>query len=149
MKLFEGKSPAEKNKIIALIVLGAMVVLAIGYNIMALYPSRKTNVTVTTASPTSSASPRNNSDVAALPNNEEINFLYSTTPISYSPGAFYAPDAGRNIFAFYEPPPPTPYVAPPIVIKPEAPYIPPTPAPTPTPTPCSCGRKANGQCRRC
>ncbi|MBA2606489.1 MAG: hypothetical protein H0U96_06440 [Acidobacteria bacterium] len=132
MKLFEGKSPAEKNKIIALIVLGAMVVLVIGYNVTALYPSRKTNVTVTaTASPTPTASTRNNSDAAALLNNEEINFLYTTTPINYSPGAFYAPDAGRNIFAFYEPPPPPPYVAPPIVIKAETPYPVPTPAPTP------------------
>lgn len=131
MKLFEGISPAEKNKRIALIVLGAMVLLAIGYNVMTLYPSRKTNVTVTTASPTPIASPRNNSDVAALPSNEELNFLYTTTPISYSPGTFYAPDAGRNIFAFYEPPLPTPYVAPPIVIKEETPYPLPTPAPTP------------------
>jgi hypothetical protein len=133
MKLFEGKSPAERNKIIALIGLGAMAVLAIGYNIIGLYPSRKTNVTVSaSASPTPSGSPRNSSDIAALPSNEEIIFGYTTTPISYSPGAFYAPDAGRNIFAFYEPPPPTPYVAPPIVIRAETPY--PTPAPTPAPS---------------
>lgn len=132
MKLFEGKSPAERNKIIALIGLGAMAVLAIGYNIIGLYPSRKTNVTVTSASPTPSGSPRNSSDIAALPSNEEIIFGYTTTPISYSPGAFYAPDAGRNIFAFYEPPPPTPYVAPPIVIRAETPYPTPTPAPSPS-----------------
>ncbi len=132
MKLFEGKSPAERNKVIALIVLGALVAVVIGYNVMNLYPSRKTNVSVSSsASPTPTGSPKNNSDRAALPNNEEINFQYATTPIVYSPGNFYAPDAGRNIFAFYEPPPPTPYVAPPIVVKADPVYTPAPPAPEP------------------
>ena len=131
MKLFEGKSPAERNKIIAFIALATMAVLAIGYNVMSLYPSRKTNVTVTSASPTPTGSPRNNAEVAALPSNEEMIFGYTTTPVTYSPGDFYAPDAGRNIFAFYEPPPPTPYVAPPIVIKAEPPQPTPIPAPPP------------------
>ena len=129
MKLFEGKSPAEKNKIIAALVLGAMAVLAIGYNIIGLYSSpRKTSVTVT-ASPTPTASRRNNADIAALPNDEQINFEYTTTPVVYDQRAFYAPDAGRNIFAFYEPPPPTPYSPTPVVVKPQ------TPTPTPKPTP--------------
>jgi hypothetical protein len=131
MKLFEGKSPAEKNKIIAAMVLGGMAVLTIGYNIIGLYnPGRKTSVTVT-ASPTPTTSPKTSSDVAALPNNEEVNFEYTTTPVNYEPGAFYAPDAGRNIFAFYEPPPPTPYVAPSVVVKPPTPIPPPPPTPTP------------------
>ena len=131
MKLFEGKTPAEKNKIIAAMVLGAMAVLAIGYNIIGLYnPGRKTSVTVT-ASPTPTASPKTSSDAAALPNDQEVNFEYTTTPVVYNPGAFYAPDAGRNIFAFYEPPAPTPYVPTPT----PAPtlYVEPTPVPTPTP----------------
>jgi hypothetical protein len=41
-----------------------------------------------------------------------------------------APDAGRNIFAFYEPPVPTPYSPTPYVIK-ETPIVTPTPTPTP------------------
>lgn len=134
MKLFEGKTPAEKNKIIAAMVLGAMAVLAIGYNIIGLYPSRKTTSVTVSASPTptaATASTRNNAETAALPNNEEVNFEYSTTPVIYNPGAFYAPDAGRNIFAFYEPPPPTPYQSPIPVIKTPTPY--PTPVPTPVP----------------
>lgn len=132
MKLFEGKSTAEKNKIIAALALGSMAVLAIGYNIIGLYrPARKTSVTVT-ATPTPTASPRTGSDnVAALPNDAEVNFEYTTTPVIYNPGAFYAPDAGRNIFAFYEPPPPTPYVPPIPVVKTPTP-IPPAP-PTPVP----------------
>ncbi|HLM01530.1 MAG TPA: IPT/TIG domain-containing protein, partial [Pyrinomonadaceae bacterium] len=53
------------------------------------------------------------------------------TPVAYTPGSFYAPDAGRNIFAFYEPPQPTPFVAQPIVETP----IPTPPTPTPVPPP--------------
>jgi len=130
MKIFEGKSPAERNKIIAASVLGAMALLVVVYNVMNLYPSRKTSVTVT-ASPTPTVSPRQNLETVAMPSREEELLEYTTTPIFYRPGSFYAPDAGRNIFAFYEPPPPTPYIAPPIVFTPETP--PPTPMPTPMP----------------
>ena len=132
MKLFEGKTPAEKNKLIAAMVLGAMAVLAIGYNIIGLYnPGRKTTVTVS-ASPTPTASPKTSSDVAALPNDEEVNFEYTTTPVVYRPGTLYAPDAGRNIFAFYEPPVPTPYIPTPTpTAKPPTPVPPPPPTPTP------------------
>ena len=130
MKIFEGKSPAERNKIIAALVLGAMVLLVIIYNIMTLYPSRKTSVTVkTSASPT--PSPRTNLEAVAMPSREEEIFGYTSTPIFYNPNAAYAPDAGRNIFAFYEPPPPTPYVAPIPVIR--LPPTPPPPSPTPVP----------------
>jgi hypothetical protein len=132
MKLFEGKSPAERNKIIAALVLGAMAVLAIGYSFVLpmIFSGRKTTVNVT-ASPTPTASPRRNTQTAALPTVEEENFIYTTTPVSYEPGNFYAPDAGRNIFAFYEPPPPTPYSPTPT----PAPVVevPKTPEPTPTP----------------
>jgi hypothetical protein len=133
MKIFEGKSPAERNKIIAAGVLGVMALLVVVYNIMSLYPSRKTSVTVTSASPTPTASSRTNLERVSMPSREDENLLYTTTPIFYRPGAFYAPDAGRNIFAFYEPPPPTPYVyvEPPVVIKPSP--TPPPPSPTPTP----------------
>lgn len=131
MKLFEGKTPAEKNKIIAASVLGAMAVLAIGYNIIGLYPSRKTTTVNVTASPSPTASPRTSTDAATIPDNEAINFEYTTTPIVYTPSAFYAPDAGRNIFAFYEPPPPTPYSPTPIVIKTPTPLPPAIPTPTP------------------
>jgi hypothetical protein len=133
MKFFEGKSPAERNKIIAAGVLGAMALVVIVYNIMNLYPSRKTSVTVT-ASPTPTASPRTNLETVAMPSREEEIFGYTTTPVVYNPNMFYAPDAGRNIFAFYEPPPPTPYIEPPVVFKTPT-QLPPPPPPSPTPTP--------------
>jgi len=131
MKLFEGKSPTERNKIIAAITLGVMAVLALGYTFGgSFFGSRKVSVTVT-ASPTPTGTPRANSETVALPSQEEINRIYMTTPVVYNPGSFYAPDAGRNIFAFYEPPPPTPYVAP--SPTPPKPYEPPPATPTPVP----------------
>ena len=55
--------------------------------------------------------------------------IWGSTPVNYRPGVFDAPDPGRNIFAFYEPPPPCldcPTPTPP-------PYVPPPASPTPTP----------------
>ena len=130
MKLFEGKSPEERNKIIAAIVLGVLAVLALGYNFIGFSSGRKTTVNVKASpSPASSASPSKRGDVVtAMPNREQTDFVYESTPIDYAPGSYGAPGPGRNIFAFYEPPPPTPYSptpTPPPVVK--------TPVPTPTP----------------
>ncbi len=127
MKIFAGKSPTERNKIIAASVLGFLslfsLYLAFGGSI---FSSRKTSVTVS-VSPTPTPSPVNNSTGTPVRvSEEEIYRDYTTTPIVYIPGSYGAPDAGRNIFAFYEPPPPTPYVTP---------LEKPTPLPTPMPTP--------------
>ncbi len=132
MKLFEGKSPTERNKIIAAIVLGAMAVIALGYTFVGNPFSSKKTITVSVSpTPTPTASSRTSSNTAALPNDAEVNFQYTTTPIVYNPDRFYAPDAGRNIFAFYEPPPPTPFVPPPPSTP--TPFVVITPIPTPTP----------------
>lgn len=131
MKLFEGKSPAERNKTIAALVLGAMAILSLAYTFGgSFFGGRKVSVTVN-ASPTPTASPRRNAETAAMPSREDEILAYTTTPINYEPGQFYAPDAGRNIFAFYEPPPPTPYVPTPI----PTPKIEPLATPIPTPVP--------------
>jgi hypothetical protein len=127
MELFKGKSPSERNKIIAAIVLG---VLAFGALAFAFGPglfSSRTSVAVTTASPSPSPSVAVNytSSPVSMPSQADQNFVYVTTPVVFngSPGG---PDPGRNIFAFYEPPPPTPWVPTPAPTPP-----PPTPAPTP------------------
>ncbi len=131
LKIFEGKTPTERNKIIAALVLGTMATLALFNAFVGFSPARKTTVTVSSTSPSPTVSPRTNLEPVSMPNQAEMNFDYMTTPIVYNPGNFYAPDAGRNIFAFYEPPPPTPYVAPPVVIKTPPTPVPPTPALTP------------------
>ncbi len=131
LKIFEGKSPTERNKIIAALTLGAMAVLAILYNFVGLYPSRKTTTVTVSTSPTPSVSPTANIDVVAMPTQGDMDLAYQSTPVFYNSGSFYAPDAGRNIFAFYEPPVPTPYSPTPFVFKPTPTPVPPTPAPTP------------------
>lgn len=88
-----------------------------------------TTVTVKTSPTPKPVAPRTDT---VLPSADEQNFTYQTTEVVYHPGQAYAPDAGRNIFAFYEPPPPckgadcpTPTPRP----------TPPPPVQTPAPTP--------------
>ena len=133
MKLFEGKSKTERNKIVAAIVLGVMCLvvfyLAFGRNMFS--GSSTTTVTVKTSpTPKSQTTASQDPDKFKLPSKEEQFNIDGSTPISYNQNSFYAPDPGRNIFAFYEPPLPckencpTP-IPPPIV----------TPKPIVTPTP--------------
>ncbi len=121
MKIFEGKSPEERNKIIVALVLGGLAVLALGNLIFAPFSGSKKTINVSLSpSPAATASTSKNNVVASMPRQEEIDIAYISTPVSMqNPPA--GSDAGRNIFAFYEPPIPTPYS--------------PTPTPTSTPFP--------------
>jgi hypothetical protein len=132
MNPFAGKSPTERNKIIVAMVLGVLSLFSLWLAFGGGFSSRKPTVTVSTSpTPRPSASPGANSADLVMPTANELDSLYSTIPINYVPDKFYAPDAGRNIFAFYEPPVPTPYVPTPTPIKVEPP--PRTPSPTPPP----------------
>lgn len=129
MNLFEGKSPAERNKIIAAGVLGLLALTSLWFAFGgSLFGGSKTTVTVSTPTPKPGASPLRDIEEVKMPTKAEQNFAYESTPISYRPETFGAGAPGRNIFAFYEPPPPTPYSPTP---------VPQTPLPTPivTPTP--------------
>jgi hypothetical protein len=131
MKIFEGKSPTERNKIIAAMSLGALALLALAYTFGGMYFGGKTTTVSVKTSPTAATtiSPNaNTSPITNLPTQEEMDFQYGTTPVVYV-GAPSAPDAGRNIFAFYEPPPPTPFS--PTPLPTQTPYIEKTPVPTP------------------
>jgi hypothetical protein len=130
MNPFAGKSPTERNKIIAAIVLGVVsltaLYLAFGGS---LFSGSKTVATGVTPTPKPSISPSSASKAAAIPSQDEQFGVYSSTPIDYRPGAFPGSEPGRNIFAFYEPPPPCPQCPPPPT------PVKPIPTPTPTPTP--------------
>lgn len=126
LKIFEGKSPEERNKLIVAIVLGVLAVLALGYTFKGFFfPAKKSNA-VTAASP--SPTVQNASQNPNMPSTQQIDSEYATTMVVYNPGNFNAPDPGRNIFAFYEPGKPTPFSPTPTPI-----YVPPTPIPQPTP----------------
>jgi len=127
MKFLEGKSPAEQKKILAAALLGLVAVVALYLAFGPSFGGSKVNVKVT-ATPRPSVTPRNTDD-RPIPTVDEQDFVYQTTPIDYQPGAFGAPDPGRNIFDFYEPPPPCPTC--PTPVKPTPTPIPATPAPTP------------------
>lgn len=135
MKLFEGKTPTERNKLIAAIVLGVMAVFALWMAFGgSIFSSKPTVAVKSTPTPTPSVSPNANNGEIKLPTQEEMFLEYVNTPIAYNGGFSTAPNAGRNIFAFYEPPPPTPYVtpsAPPFVPPPVETPKPPPPAPIP------------------
>lgn len=132
MKLFEGKTKTERNKIITAIVVGAMALFSLWMAFGGSIFSSKTTVTVKSSpTPKPSVSPSSNRENLSLPTQEEMFLEYVNTPVVYNGGFSAAPDAGRNIFAFYEPPPPTPYSPTPTPI-----FVPPPPeTPKPTPTP--------------
>jgi hypothetical protein len=116
MAVVEGKSPAERNKMIAAIALGGLAVISLAY--MFLGSSSKPNPPKgPTPSPTL-ARVTNPGSVGKTPPEAYIptEIVYNETPPSVG-------EAGRNIFAFYVPPPPTP--------TPTPTPIPPIPAPTP------------------
>ncbi len=127
MGLFDGKSPSERNKIIAAIVLGTLAVISLTYTFGGIFfPSKRPSTTASvTPSPDASATatPAEVTEVSRLPEQNAIDNEYASIPISYGgSNAFSVPVTGRNIFAFWEPGDPTP-----------VPFRPPPTPPTPTP----------------
>lgn len=113
MGVFEGKTPAERNKIIAAIVLGVLATASLIYTFgPSFFGSSKTPVTTTASStptPEADATPAETRPITRLPAQSEIDSEYASIPISYSgSSAFSVPVTGRNIFAFWEPGDPTP-----------------------------------------
>lgn len=111
---------------IAAMVLGLLSLVAL---YLAFWPSGKKTTTTASKSPTPkpSVSP-GTAPEQQMPSLDAIDSVYGSTLISYNGETLSAPDAGRNIFAFYEPPVPTPYSP--------TPYVPPiTPTPIPPPQP--------------
>jgi hypothetical protein len=129
MALLEGKTPAERNKLIAAAVLGVIALvalyLAFGRSFFGGSTAAKPN-----ASPSPTPKTTSSRSDQAMPTVTEQDFTYQTTPVVYS-GNIYAPDPGRNIFAFYEPPIPCRTNCPPTPLPPPPSPKPPTPVPPP------------------
>ncbi|HEX8351683.1 MAG TPA: IPT/TIG domain-containing protein [Pyrinomonadaceae bacterium] len=121
MALFEGKTPAERNKMIAAIVM-PLLALIFAFRMFS-GPSKPSNPSPS-PTPRGKATPRANGQQAAAAQADGGEELVSLmTPINCCPEPYGGGDAGRNIFAFYVKPPPPPVAAPTV------------PPPTPTPPP--------------
>lgn len=122
MAFLESKTDKEKKQLIAAGVLGLVALVALYFAFGgSFFGSGTTSATVkVTVSPKPSPTSSARTD-AVLPTVSEQDFAYQTTEVRY-PGNIYAPEPGRNIFAFYEPPIPC-----------KGDQCPPSPIPSPTP----------------
>ena len=114
MQLFDPNNPNEKKKIIAAAVLGVVALIVLGYLFLGGGSTQPTNRPTARSTPT----PRrpNEPPPAEI---EDVNAA-DLQEIVYNGTVVGAPEADRNIFAYYVPPPPP---------------VKQLPTPTPTPTP--------------
>jgi len=116
MALLEGKTPSERKKTIAALVLGGVAFILLVYMFLGSSSRPKT-----TAVPKSQATPAGGRIAIQSPK-EARGPEFIPIPINGEITLPAVPEAGRNIFAFYQPP-----------LKPTA--APPVMTPTPTPVP--------------
>jgi hypothetical protein len=123
MALVDLTKPGEKKKLIFAAALGLGAILVLYWALIG-FDSRPPAPRTTTASATPQRPTTNTTRAAAapLPASPDVLQAARMAPIDYVPSSYSAPEAKRNIFAFYEPP-----------VKPQV--IPQTPTPTPTPPP--------------
>ena len=103
------RTTTERNKLIAAILLGILAIFALYFAFGRSLFSSSATTAKSTPPPKPTVKPTTNDpNKFKLPSADE-QALNNVTVVNYVPGNSYAPDAGRNIFAFYEPPAPTPY----------------------------------------
>ena len=125
MALFEGKTPAERNKMIAAVVLPVLVLVLLARMFLGGSSAPATNTAANTKAGRRAAQAANqnarNAQADADASAAQVADVAGITPVYCCAPPYGGPDAGRNIFAFY--------------VKPPAPPKPEPPAPTPTPEP--------------
>ena len=129
MPVLEGKSTSERNKIIAAALLGLLALVSLWFAFgPSIGGSTKVTVSVSPTPSRANSNSRRDLEPVKMPSREEQLFGYESTPVSYTPGMFGAPEPGRNIFAFHEPPPPCPECPTPLPPTPKPVIVTPTPA---------------------
>ena len=114
--------PGERKKLIWAGILGLVAVVFLWWALIGFGGSRNSNTPPRAAATPAPRTPPAGLPRQAQPVSAEIVDLAHLTPISYQPSSYSAPEARRNIFAYYVPPPP------PVKVVQE-----PTPSPTPPP----------------
>jgi hypothetical protein len=136
MALFEGKTPAERNKMIAAIAFGALALLLLGRMLFGSdgeTPRRAANANNRNARAAANGTTANGNANAQTPPAGDL--IQMPRELAIERVSYNVPDAGRNIFAFYVAPvKPTPNPAdiatPPPTVEPTPPLLLSTIAPT-------------------
>jgi hypothetical protein len=121
MALVDLTKPGEKKKLIFAAVLGLGAILVL-YWVLIGFDSRPPTTKTQTASATPRPTTNTQRPAPVVPASQAVIDAARMAPIEYLPSSYNAPEAKRNIFAYYEPP-----------VRPVA--APTTPTPTPEPPP--------------
>jgi hypothetical protein len=124
MKVSDINNPEERKKLIWAIVLGLFAIVFLWWTLFGFGPSPKPVVRNTNSNSNVVSNPRRVGDRSTAQTADEIQSapLEQLRPIVFTNIVQSAPEAKRNIFVYYEKPPP-------------APKVETVPSPTPTPTP--------------
>lgn len=121
MQLVDLNKPGEKKKLISAAILGLVAIVVLWWTLIGFDSGTTTSTTRTTPSPTPPRRTQNTASTNETPS-PDVNNLAAFAPISFPRSSYNAPEAQRNIFAYYVPPP-----------KPSPAVAAPTQAPTPPP----------------
>lgn len=129
MQAVDLTKPGEKKKLIWAAILGFAALIVLWWVLFGFGGSSNTNTPRATASPTPVRNPRPGTQQpqqAAQTVSPDVANLALFAPIQYVPSSYSAPEARRNIFAYYVPPerpkavvqeaPPTPTPPPPVLL---------------------------------
>jgi hypothetical protein len=120
------KTPNERKKLIAAIVLGVLAIVVLWWAFIGFGssspPTKQATTRPGTTAPTTSTATTATNAKAQTPTEIKGDELAQLEPINFTQNPIAVPEPKRNIFAYYEPPPPPPQSVS-------------TPTPTPTPTP--------------
>ena len=121
MSLVDLSKPGEKKKLIWAGVLGLVAIIVLWWTFIGFDSGPKTAARPTATPTPQRAAQQNPQRPANGAVSPEVKNLEAFTEVEYKPTSYSAPEAKRNIFSYYIPPPP--------------PVAPPTPPPSPSPTP--------------
>lgn len=120
MQAIDLTKPGEKKKLISAAILGGVALIVLWWVFFGFGGSSNSNKPRAAASPAPARNTRPGTQQPAQTVSPDVANLALFAPIVYEPSSYNAPEARRNIFAYYVPPPP------PVKVVPE---------PTPTPKP--------------